>query len=540
VYASLDMRRFPWIRPLVAAYATDFPSVGSLFAGDPASPAAWMTTIGRVTRAARDRVRLEALVSAQLARRDAPEEARASARRLADPKAVAIVTGQQAGLFGGPLYVLLKAVTALQLARRVERDHHIPAVPVFWVDAEDHDWDEVRSATVLDANLSPVSVSSADLPGAGRQPVASLLLDGSVEASLTALEQALGPSEFTSDTMALVRAVYRPGAGMAQAFAALLDRVLGRHGLVIFEGADPAAKPLSAKVFAGEIERPGQTATLAREAGERMARLGHAAQVEPADDTVALFYLDAQGRTPIRRRGTEFTIGDHVRSGADLRTEALTHPERFGPNVLLRPVVQDHLFPTVCFVGGPSELAYQAQLGQVYSTFGVEPPLLYSRASATLLDAAALKFLERSGIAFEALHARDDTALNRLLESQLPPDLDPAIAEAGRLLAEQTAALSEIVSRIDPTLAGVVTTTESRIRETLATLQGKIVQAIKRKDDTLRRQFSRTRNLAFPNGQPQEREIALPFFLNRYGLQLADRLIDALPLDTGKHHLLQL
>ena len=140
----------------------------------------------------------------------------------------------------------------------------------------------------------------------------------------------------------------------------------------------------------------------------------------PAEDSVALFYLDGESRRGIHRRGNDFAIGDDVRSAADLRAEAAAHPERFSPNVLLRPIVQDRLFPTACYIAGPSELAYLAQLKGVYGQFGVEPPLLYSRASATILDSAAARFLDRYALPLEALQAQDDSSLNHLLESLLP------------------------------------------------------------------------------------------------------------------------
>ena len=540
VHAAIDMRRFPWIRPLVSAYASDFASVAPLFSDNPASPDAWRRAIDRVTRVPRDRARLEQEISRQLDQRGAPQEARAAARRLADPKTVSVLVGQLAGLFGGPLYVLLKAITAIQMARAIERDHHVPTVPVFWVDAEDHDWAEVRTATVLDEHFAPLPITAQDVPGSGRHPVASLVLGSDISVACSHLEQALAPTEFTADTVAVMRAWYRPGSFMASAFAGLLDRLLGPHGLVVYEAADPALKPLAAPVFVRELEHAGRTAALAREAGAEMQRLGHAPQVEPAEDAVSLFYLDGEGRRPIRRRGADFTIGDRSWTAAEIQAEAASHPERFSPNVLLRPIVQDTLFPTVCFVAGPSELAYQAQLGRVYRAFGVEPPVLQSRVSVTLADSAALRFLERSQMPFEALHAQDDSALNRLLESQLPPDVERAIVEAGDVAAERVRALAGPVSKIDATLTGAVETTELRIRETLGTLQNKIVQAAKRKDETLRRQFARTRSLLFPNGHPQERAVSLPFFLNRYGLQLPDRLLEILPLDTDKHYVLQL
>jgi bacillithiol biosynthesis cysteine-adding enzyme BshC len=540
VRAALDLRRFPWIRPLVSAYATDFASVAALFAGNPASPAAWRDTIARVQRAPRDRQTIAAILDRQQAARGAPPEARDAARRLGQPDTVAVVTGQQAGAFGGPLYTLLKAVTAIQLARRVSEEHNVPTVPVFWVDAEDHDWEEVRTATVLDANGAVAEVRLADVPGAGTRPIASLMLDDSVTEAVDRLESLLATTEFTAEVIQRLRRRYRPGEGVASAFAGWVEDLLGRHGLVVFEAADPAAKPVVADLFERELANPCRTAKLARDAAQQMSRLGHEPQVQPGEDSVALFYLDDQGRRSIRRRDEQFTIGDAAIAAEDLRPQALSSPERFSPNVLLRPIVQDRLFPTICYVAGPSELAYQAQLGGIYREFGVEAPLLYPRATTTLLDSAAARFLERHEVPLEALQAQDDSALNHLLEQQLPPEIEHAIEETERLMADRTQRLKTEVVAIDPTLAGAVDTTRDRIRDTLRSLHGKIIQASKRKDETLRRQFHRTRALVFPAGHPQERALSVAFFVNRYGPALTDRLLDTLPLETDRHYLITL
>jgi len=540
VREAVDLSRLPWIRPLVKAYTGDFASVAPLFAGNPGDPRAWDATIERVQRAPRDRRALTALVLQQIDERGAPDGSRRAAERLADATSVAIVTGQQAGLFGGPLYTLLKAVTAIQLARRVEREHGVPAIPVFWVDSEDHDWREVRTATVLDADFALKEVTLEDVPHAGTHPVGSLALGDDVSDAVRAVEADLARTEFTADVIAALSRHYRPGNGMARSFAGWLETLLGAQGLVVFEAADRRAKPLVGDLFVRELTEPCRTAALAREAGEAMARLGHAPQVETADDVVSLFYLDDEGRRAIRRRDHDFLIGETVHPGAALRDEARTRPERFSPNVLLRPVVQDRLFPTVCYVGGPSELAYQAQLGGVYRWMGVEAPLLYSRATATVLDSAALRFIERHQVPLEDLHVQDDSALNRLLESLLPPEVERALDETDRQITDRTAVLRQAVRLVDPTLSGAVDTTLERMRDTLKSLNTKIIQATKRKDETLRRQFHRTRALAFPGGHPQERTLSLPFFLNRYGLTLADRLLDAVPLETDKHYVLAL
>lgn len=536
----LPLRRFPWIRPLVSTYAEEFASVAELFAGDPSTPEAWKDAIARVTRAPRDRGRLVSVLERQQARRRAPAAALEAARTLADPRAVAIVTGQQAGLFGGPLYTVLKAVTAMQLARRVEQQHGTPAVPVFWVDAEDHDWDEVKSASVLDRSFAPRDVVMGDLPGAGSLPVARLTLDEAVGDALAELGEVLPETEFTAEVMAALARHYRPGVGYGAAFAGWIDELLGRHGLVVFEADDAEAKPLVAALFQEELNHPGRTAKLARAAGNRMAALGHAPQVEPAEDAVALFYLGAEDRVPVRRTGGGFSIGERQWTAEDLRREAEQHPERFSPNVLLRPLVQDRLFPTVCYVAGPSELAYQAQLKDVYGSFGVEPPLLYSRASATLLDSGAMRFLGRHGMPFEDLHKPDDSALNHLLDRLLPAPLERALEDTTSQTAVQAATLRREVRALDPTLEGAVDTTLERMQTALKTLHAKIIHSAKKKDEALRRQFERTRTLAFPAGHPQERLLGVVFFANRYGPALVDRLLADLPLETDAHSLVVL
>jgi bacillithiol synthase len=538
---SIDVRRFSWIRPLVSAYSSDFASVASLFAGNPADPAAWKETIARVQKSPRDRAAMAKVVAAQLERRGAHTHARAVAGRLADASTVAVVTGQQAGLFGGPLYTLLKAITAIQLARKVSAKHGVAAIPVFWVESEDHDWEEVRTAHVLDADLHLRNVTLGHLEGAGERPVSALTLDDGINDTLAELEANLAKTEFTDELMSRLRQHYRPGQRMGNAFAAWIDDLLGRHGLVVFEASDPAAKPLVAELFRRELEVPCHTACLAKETGEAMRKLGHTPQVEPSEDSVALFYLGDGARQSIKRReGGGYTIGSTTHDAEALRAEAVAHPERFSPNVLLRPVVQDKLFPTICYVAGPSELAYQAQLGAIYTAFGVEVPLLYPRANATLLDSAALRFLERSQLPLESLHTQGETALNKLLESQLPPTLEPGLEDLVREMAARIEGLKSVIAEVDPTLSGAVDTTRERMQETVKTLHNKIIHASKKKDETLRRQFTKTQALAFPAGEPQERIVDLPFFINRYGQAVVDRLLEALPVDMALHYVLTL
>ena len=533
------MRRFSWIRPLVADYADNFDSVAALYAGNPSRSDAWRTAIERAQTHARRRADVAALIRAQQERREAHADARAAGERLAHPDSVAVVTGQQAGAFGGPLYTILKAITAIQLARRTSTEYGVPTVPVFWVEAEDHDWEEVRGVTVLDAELQPSTIQLATPEGAGQLPVAALRVDERVDETLAALKTTLAPTDFTEWTLAGLRSAWRPGEGMGSAFARWLEGLLGPHGLVVFESSDPGAKPLVAELFARELQFPGRTATLASTAGKQLSEHGHQPQVIPQPDSLALFKVDG-ARRAIRQQEGILMVGEETHDRGRLAAEAVEHPERFSPNVLLRPIVQDSLFPTICYVAGPSELAYLGQLRGVYEHFGVPMPLIYPRGSATLIDSAATRFLAKHDLPIEELQAKDDAALNRLLQAQLPKSVDRALADAQAEIRQRLERLIEVMPDVDPTLAGAAKTTLGRMEHDLKSLHGKVIQAAKKRDETLRRQFVRTQAQIFPNGHPQERTLGVVFFLNRYGPALIDRLLAELPLDMGRHWLLSI
>jgi bacillithiol synthase len=534
---AVDVRRFPWVRPLAGEYAFNFNRVSALYAGNPQDANAWQATVARVRQHYHNHQRIAESLAAQQTRRGAPQGSREAAARLNDTQTVAIVTGQQAGAFGGPLFTLLKAITALQLARQAEAILGSPVVALFWVDAEDHDWDEIASCTVLDAQLQPQTITIARPEGAGELPIAALRLDDRVVPAIDALAAALPRTEFTEQVIESTTAAYRPGVGMADAFARWLESLLGPYGLVVFDSSDPSVKPLVAEIFQREIASQGRTAALAAQSGATLAERGHSPQVVPSPDTVALFSLDG-ARKPIRRQGDQYSIGDRVYTAAALAEQAASTPEHFSPNVLLRPIVQDTLFPTICYVAGPSELAYLGQLRDVYDDFGVPMPLVHPRATATLVDSATTRFLTRYDISLEDLQRQDESVLNRLLESQLPPTVESAIHDAESSVRSVMQRVIETVPSVDSTLAGAAKTTLGKIEHEIRALHGKVIHAAKRRDETLRRQFTRAQAQTFPHGHPQERTLAVAYFLNLYGPALVDRLLETLPLDLGTHWVL--
>ncbi len=519
---AVDVRRLPGIKRLASDYVFAFGGLAPFFSGNPNDASAWASAIARTQAHPRRLPELAAVIRAQQQKRGATGATVNAAAKLADVRTVAVVTGQQAGLFGGPLYTILKALTTIKLAEQISHEYAVTAVPVFWIESEDHDWDEVRSCTVFDAEMGAKTVALRPRTSGDPVPVAAVAVDAQIDDVLSELEQILPETEFREDLLADLRSMYAPGTGMADAFGRFLERVLGGRGLVVYDASDPAAKPLVADLFARELSAPGETAKLAAAAGTELAARGYHAQVQTPDVSgVSLFRLDG-ARRPIQ-------------NPADLIKEATERPSAFSPGVLLRPLVQDTVFPTVCYVAGPNELAYLGQLRKVYERFGVPMPLMYARASATIVDSAAMRFLSKYEVPFESLAPQDDSTLNELLRSQIPPEVDDALAAAERAIDERMSRVIAAVPALDPTLEGAAKNTFSRIQHDLENLRGKTIQAAKRRNDTLRRQFQRTRSLVFPNGQPQERTIGSVWFLNQYGDALVERLWQELPLTMGTH-----
>ena len=529
----IDVRRYPSTRRLAVEYISNFSALESFFSGDPADDATWETAISIRNQRSDRSTAIAPVLKEQQHQRGAPAPAIKAAALLEDPRCVAVVTGQQAGLFGGPLYTLLKAISAIRLARRTQQLHGVPTVAVFWVDAEDHDLDEIRSCDILDADHKSKSIS-LPINAPANTPASSIQLSAEIERTIDELATTLPHTDFTPGLISDLRKAYAQGNGLVTAFAIWLEQLLGELGLIVFDASDPAAKPFVRELFSREINHAGTTSLLAQRAGERLRGAGFHAQVSTSPETVALFLQDGNRRN-IRTDGTNLRVGNEQINPRQLLDRLQSDPSCLSPNVLLRPIVQDQLFPTICYVAGPSELSYLGQLKDVYEHFSIPMPLIAPRLSVTLVDVAVIKFLNRTGLDIGQLQPQDESALNRLLGEQLPSSVEETMLSAKQAIRKSLTAIGTAVVTVDATLAGAAESSHGRMERELRNLQNKVLQAAKRRDQTLRRQFSRAQSQLFPLGSPQERAVGLVYFLNRYGSTLIERLISDPKLDTTHH-----
>ena len=470
---------------------------------------------GRSLELTRKRTELaDALVRQQESRGAAA--AASLARTLADPNAVAIVTGQQAGLFGGPLYVLYKALAAIKTAALLAEKRRAPVVPIFWVAADDHDFAEVRSTAVLDESGRIRTLRYAPDREPVGLPASRILLDRTITALVDELRRAMPAGLHRDGVIEMVGAAYRPGVSLADAFARLVSSLM--PDLVVLDASDPALKRLMAPAMAREVAESSPTSRLAREAGEKLLAAGYHQQVPVRPGFLNLFVMmederralgSVNGSVEVRGIGKRIPVADAVRA-------IETDPSPWSAGVLLRPLAQDLMIPTAAYVGGPAEIAYHAQIGPSYRDFGIPRPALLPRPSVTLVEPAQARALESEEIGLPDLQTDPEVLLSRWAR-QANPQVEEAFAATRAALEREMAVVEERLAAVDPTLRGATDSARGRALHQIETLREKATRNLKRRDQTRADRLRRCRDALLPGGSFQERGLGVVNLVARHG-----------------------
>ena len=454
--------------------------------------------------------------------------------------ALAVVAGQQPGLFGGPLYTVYKALTCVHLARRVEEASGRPTVPVFWVASDDHDFDEVRKAWVTDgAGADPVLLEyAAEGPHAS---FSRIRVGAAIEPVLAKLGEALGAAPEAGEVMGRLRDAYAPGRTWAEAFARFMAGVVAPLGMIVFDPADPEAKRIAWPVFEREVELKGGSAAAARDRGEALARRGYHAQIARAGNELNLFWHGGAEREAVRvdEDGAFRAAGGQRWTCPELKDAIRSKPEDASPGVLLRPLVEDYLLPTAAYVGGPSEVAYWAQVYALYPLFDMAPPAIAPRAGATLLEPKVARTLNKFHLSWESLSGDVEVVIREALRAILPEQFRDVFDVERKKWADGFRKIEEQVLAFDPSLKPAVITAHGRVEREIETLEKKLLHVWKRRQEESVQQIRRARAHLFPHGELQERVACYAGFASRHGAWLTERLMDALQ-DPGAHELVSL
>jgi bacillithiol biosynthesis cysteine-adding enzyme BshC len=443
-----------------------------------------------------------------------------------------VTTGQQTGLFTGPLYTIVKALSAMRLARALEARLERPVVALFWCAADDHDWAEVNHVHMLDARSYVQRIALRD-DAADAPPLAMShrVLGTEVQLAIDALADLLPDSAFRAARLGALRAAYAPGRTMAAAFEDALADVLAGQDIVLVSSAHPLMKQHSLPVLRRALaDAPAQEVAVAEQSA-RLESAGFRPQVSVATGASNVFRQDAQGRDRLMRDRRGWLLR---RSRRSLGTETLLReleqqPMAFSPNVLLRPIVESALFPTLAYVGGPAETGYFAQIGCLFRTHGIEPPLVYPRATITLVEGHVEKTLGKFSLASADLRRPFEVVVANYVRAQMPGEVTGALDALRTSLGEAYARVAEAAERIDPTLQGPVTGARNRALAHSREIEKRIERGMQHRSAVTLEQLRKAATSVFPRGAPQERVLNVYPFLARYGAGLIPAMLEALP-----------
>ncbi len=518
----------------------------AFYAHDPHGPFA--EAASAAARQARHRDAVADVLAEQNRAWDADDAVLDLVERLRDPASVAVVTGQQLGLFAGPLYTVYKALTAVRLAARVESETGRPAVPVFWLADEDHDFAEVRGAVFTeDADVRFATYDDGRPLDGPRPPVGHIVLtEAALADTFAQLERALPPGPFRAEALGLARDAYQPGRTMRDAVALLLRALV--PGIVLMSADDARLKRLAAPVLQREAADWRDTARVLADQTERLVAAGFHAQIEPSP--LGLFWVDDAGiRRPVDPldpgSGAGAGSGGVTLRGTDIRwtdAEWQAHvarsPERVSPNVAIRPLVQDTLLPTVAYVAGPGEAAYYAQLTPVYARFGIPMPAIVPRLSLTLVEPGVRKILDRYGLDLADLRGGVDALWKRLAlaASDVPGTFADARAQAERLADD----LERLAATIDGSLDGAAGAFRAAVGHAVDRLETKTVRVEKRHHADILARLERARAALWPAGALQERALSPLQIVALHGIDALAAIVSSVPFDPTVHHVVDL
>jgi bacillithiol biosynthesis cysteine-adding enzyme BshC len=493
------------------------------------------------TRAAAREFQRRELVGALVAQQRARGAAKAAetAGRLSDPKAVTIISGQQPVLFGGPLYVLYKALAAVELARRLEAQRGTPVVPVFWIAADDHDFAEIRTLAVLADSGTLRTVRYAPRHEPHGAPANAIVLDDTIAGLLDELANVLPSGEGRDVTIAQLAAAYVPGRTIVDAFARWLTALI--PDLVVLDPADEPIKRLMVPVFERELRDGSPSSCAVAKAGEGLLTAGYHQQVPIRQGLLNLFLVVdgarralglANGLVEVRGDSERFTVEEAVHR---LHAE----PARWSAGALLRPLAQDWVFPTAAYVGGPAEVAYHAQIGTAYASFGLPRPTVMPRPGVTLLDAQSTRALEAEGLDLSDFQGDAEGLLGRWAH-QAYPELESNFDRMRSAVTREMGELARALGAHDPTLEGAASAATGRMLHPLESLQEKSMRALKKRDQVRTDRLRRTHDMLFPGGSFQERGLSVIGMLARYGDGLLGVLRESIDPFARGHQVVKL
>ncbi|MBV9179667.1 MAG: bacillithiol biosynthesis cysteine-adding enzyme BshC [Acidobacteria bacterium] len=528
-------RQIPHSTPLFLDYLDFKPSVQRFYACSPRFREWAVEESSHIQYPGERRSRVADILERQNRAFQASRKAFESISRLRSG-AWAMVTGQQVGLFGGPVFAIYKALTAIKLAEEAST-LGLDCVPVFWLATEDHDLEEVNQAKIPTAGVGCEQLrTNASSPR--EAPVGTVSLGVDVSAIVQHAQTLLGDGPVTQ----LLADCYKPGETFGTAFRRFFAHAFADSGVILVDGSDPELDQIAAPLYKQVIARATELNHLLLGRDQELRAAQYHQQVHITPSTTPLFVLREGARVPLHlgRETKVFLIGKERVLDSDLLELTASAPDSFSPNVLLRPVVQDYLLPTLAYIGGAAEVAYFAQAAVLYQALSARTTPIVPRFSATLIEPRAKTLLEKYQLNFPDLFSGQEALRERIGWHWFGHNLQSSFDRAQAAVSSAMAELSQALGRLDKTLVESAEHAESKMLYQLTSLRSRAVRAELRQSEVAERHARGLTNSLYPNKTLQEREVSAIYFLAKYGLELLPQLLGVIHSDCVDHQLITL
>ncbi|MFA5804466.1 MAG: bacillithiol biosynthesis cysteine-adding enzyme BshC [Melioribacteraceae bacterium] len=490
-----------------------------------------------------NRLMISEILKAQYQNQKVSKHTEQNIQALASEKTIAVLTGQQLGILGGPLYTIYKCITAIKLCNHLKENYDgFNFVPVFWLEGDDHDYDEVRNFSILNNENQILNLKYDDgqLDEVNRGSIGGLKFSQNIENVINELTGSLRETEFKAPLLDLIKSFYQPDRTFLEAFRELMIRLFDEYGLLVFNPLDTAVRKLLTPVFSKEITEFGDHTGYIVERSAELEEVYHAqVKVKP----INLFYIEEKERLSIEPTDTgEYRLkGKRKKFTKDeLLAQLDTSPEKFSPNVLLRPICQDYIFPTAFYVGGPGEISYFAQVSPLYKIYNIDEPFIYPRSSATIAEKGVQTILEKNNLTYTDIFSDEEELIQKILAASSDINLESLFLNSQEEINSSINHIADKLISIDKTLGDLTFKSKQRIEETINFLKTKAVESEKRKYESTIRQISKVRNVLYPNNNLQERELNWIYFANKYGMDIFKWIYNELAINKFEHQILEL
>ena len=461
--------------------------------------------------------------------------------KLANNRTCVVFTGQQVGVLTGPLYTIYKTLTTIKLAEYLSKELEIDVIPIFWMASDDHDFEEVSHIHIIDKDnhISKFYYQPEDMPD--NIPMAFFNMDENIKSFTADVMDNLPETKYLGAIRELAEKAYQPDRRLCDAFGIMLGNLFKDSGLVIVNPADVRIKKLAAPIYKQEIENFEQSNEIIFSANQELNALGYHQQVTRVENYLNLFYFTGERARIGFEDGYYFIDGVQKKFSKEELLETVDeNPNYFSPNVLLRPVSQDYIFPTLAYIGGPAEVAYFAQIKDLHNLFGVQCPIVYPRITATIVDQNSLRTVEKYNL--KLLDLKDEkkvqAKIKELIESLIPDGLSNKMERDREEIIARILELDSYLEDLDQGVRKTVQKSKGKVEYELKSLREKILKAFKKQNDTLVNSVTRTADFLFPEASLQERHLNVLTFINKYGPEFVDLISPHLQLDRHDHQII--